>query len=221
MFHFSLPQVLDEVCICGIVFNDRNSTETTITHLLINWPSSTEEFYTHRTSRSETAGKHAFSVRLPQDGSPAVAGAADRKEQDAGQARLIAGCTGHTAARDCPDESSAGGPPLTPPECDSSESPAAQDSEGHVTQFGALWNAPPPFKVSWGSVSCQSHIDPAHNGRGAYVYRLSPSGDVSALAVNERNAKNIRVFFFSPLTPGELSSPVYPMSREESKQTGR
>lgn len=204
---FPLLQVLDEICVCGVVFNDRNTAETTITHLLINWPSSTEDFYTHRTSHLQA--KPPFSERLPRKG--VVAGAAGRSADEAQRFAESECCT---AAPDDDDQ------PLSPasPECDAS---AAQDSEGHVTQFGALWNAPPPFKVSWGSVSCQPHLGPAHNGRGTYVYRLSPSGDVSALAVNERKAKNIRVFFFSPLTPGELSSAIYPVSQEEGKQTGR
>lgn len=92
-------------------------------------------------------------------------------------------------------------------------------SEGGASPFGALWSDAPPFDVSWGSVSCQSHVGPVHNGHGTYVYCLSPSGDVSALAVNEKKAKNTRVLFFSSLTPGELSTTVYPT--EEDKKTGR
>ena len=183
------------MCICGVVFNDRNTAETTITHLLINWPSSTEEFYTHKTSHSEIAAKHAFPEYKVRGGS----GSLESKGEDESQAA-------HSEAPGILDGQLHGSPEL---------------SEGNATQFGALWSAPPPFNVSWGSASCQSHIGPAHNGKGTYVYRLSPSGDVSALAVNERKAKNIKVLFFSPLTPGELSSSLYPLSREESKETGR
>lgn len=204
-------QVLDEVCICGVVFNDRNSAETTITHLLVNWPSSMEEFYTRRTSCSDLAAKPVFSGK--QGGSRVVMGVAEQGAESKVQTAMQS-----SHRNDSPLPS-----PLLSPDCESGspESPAPRDDEGHVSQFGALWNAPPPFNVSWGSVSCHSHIGPAHNGHGTYVYRLSPSGDVSALAVNERKARNIRVFFFSPLTPGELSNTVYPLAREESKQTGR
>ena len=88
-----------------------------------------------------------------------------------------------------------------------------------VSQFGALWKNPPPFIISWGSVSCQSCAGPSHNGRGTYIYRLSPMGDLSALAVNERKAKDTRVLFYSPLTQGGLSSRVYPQQKDT--QTGR
>ena len=105
--------------------------------------------------------------------------------------------------------------------CRCPPTPSLGEGSDATHQFGPLWGNAPPFTVSWGSISCRSHVGgPAHNGRGTYVYRLSPSGDVSALAVNERKARNSRVLFFSSLTPGELSSAVYPSS-EEDRKTGR
>lgn len=111
------------------------------------------------------------------------------------------------------------GEAVAPPKKDSDPVTVQAQSSGDLTQFGAMWSDPPPFNVSWASVSCQSHMGPLHNGRGTYVYRLSPSGDMAALVVNEKKAKDIRVLFFSPLTPGELSTAIYPP--REDKQTGR
>ena len=86
------------------------------------------------------------------------------------------------------------------------------------SQFGALWSDPPPFNVSWSSISCESHSGPAHDGHGTYHYRLSPSGDIAAMVVNEQKAKKTRVHFLSPFFPEELSSTVYP---QDSTDSGR
>lgn len=86
-------------------------------------------------------------------------------------------------------------------------------------QFGALWSYPPPFSVSWGSVPCSPGTGPTHNGAGTYVYRLSPMGDLSAVVVNQKKAKETTIVFFSPLTQVGISVNVYP-PQDESK-TGR
>ena len=201
MLNFDLHlQVLEEICICSVVFNDRVSAETTITHLLINWPSPTAEFYTSRTSQSELAVKHAFSVHLLQD-DPLL-----HHQHGAVSANVGKGAEFKFGQREGGNSRESETTPAAFLQTTAQNSTAAD-----VAQFGAMLDAPPPFNVSWGSVSCQSHIGPAHIGHRTYVYRLSPSGDILALAVNERNPKNIRVLFFSPLTPGELSSSVYPI----------
>lgn len=197
-----------------MVFNDRVSAETTITHLLINWPSPTAEFYTRRTSQSDLAIKYAFSVHLLQDNphlhhhhGAVSANVGKGAEFKIGQRREGGGNkipTSHGDSREKDAESAALNEGI-------SLQAQAQNDTADVAQFGAMWDAPPPFNVSWGSVSCRSHIGPAHIGHRTYIYRLSPSGDISALAVNEKKPKNIRVLFFSPLTPGELSSSVYPI----------
>lgn len=218
--------MLEEIFVCGIIFNNRSSSETTITHLLVNWPSSTANFYTRRTSQSDLALKYAFSVHLLQDEGQDTASRAAETEGIKGQSK------NQSRKLDSPVPQQVENPTHSdghfqlpdPPEHDSKTgtTAAAQvlDCSGDVpSQFGAMWSDPPPFNVSWGSVSCQSHLGPAHNGRGTYVYRLSPSGDVSALAVNERKAMNTRVLFFSPLTPGELSHSIY--SPQEGGLNGR
>jgi hypothetical protein len=173
----------------------------------------------NKTNHLELGAKHAFSAHLLQDG---IAGRVQQGAECKGQGfpggdqTVISYSRQESQEAEFKDQTEIpdGDVPLSP-NCD--EFPVAHRSEDHATQFGALWNAPPPFNVSWGSVSCQSRTGPAHNGGGTYVYRLSPSGDISALAVNEKKAKNIRVLFFSSLTPGELSSTVYPLSKENGR----
>ena len=57
--------MLEEICICGIVFSDRDSGDIIMTHLLVNWPSSTAKFYSCRTNQPELAMR-CFPVHLVQ-----------------------------------------------------------------------------------------------------------------------------------------------------------
>lgn len=234
-----------------MIFNNRATAETIITHLIVNWPSPTAEFYTRKMSQTGLEAKHSFSVHLLQDNSEVTrvdVGGVTTPTQDVGgvttpthQDREEGGGVTTPTHRDreegggvitptqggsvIRDEHQRGhssdyGEAVAPPKKDSDPLAAqAHQSSGDLTQFGAMWSDPPPFNVSWASMSCQSHMGPLHNGRGTYVYRLSPSGDMAALVVNEKKARDIRVLFFSPLTPGELSTAIYPP--REDKQTGR
>ena len=203
-------QVLDEVCVCGLVFNDRNTGETTVSHLLVNWPNPTTRFYSHKTSKPiAPVQQRTFSSQRLLWGDPVSAG---------GSARNVTGGGGGEEQGRSKDAD--GASQSEKKEEEEEEVVVEGEGEETATQFGALWNAPPPFNVSWSTMSCQSQAGPAHNGRRTYVYRLSPSGDVAALAVNSRKAMNIRVMFFSPLTPGELSSTVYPLAKE-GRESGR
>lgn len=231
-----------------MIFNNRATAETIITHLIVNWPSPTAEFYTRKMSQTGLEAKHAFSVHLLQDNSEVTrvdVGGVTTPTRDVGGVTTptrgntdVGRVTTPTQDREegggvitptqgvsvIRDEHQRGhgsdyGEAVAPPKKDSDPVAVQAQSSGDLTQFGAMWSDPPPFNVSWASVSCQSHVGPLHNGRGTYVYRLSPSGDMAALVVNEKRARDIRVLFFSPLTPGELSTAIYPP--REDKQTGR
>lgn len=193
---------------CGIVFNNRQSGEVMMIHLLINWPSSTAEFYSRRTSYSDKSlsSGHAFPVRLLLH---------NRNTCGEGDEEIK---KGHTTSDENTSFQQRASAISQVPSSSMNSSEPVMESESS-SQFGALWNGPPPFNVSWGSVSSQLHAGPTHNGRGTYIYRLSPGGELAALAVNTRKAKDSRILFFSPLTEGGLTSPVYTTPVEG--QTGR
>lgn len=202
-------QVLEEICVCGVVFTDRDTEETTITHLLINWASATASFFSRRSSRPELGGgKGVFPLQLFQSvkmtagdgrkvggGREVDVGRSERGRRSPKDARILSG-------------SSSGG--------DSGSFVQGVDVPSSTMQFGALWRDPPPFIVSWGSVSCSPGTGPIHSGTGTYVYRLSPMGDLSAVVVNQKRARDTRVIFFSPLTQVGVSVCVYP-PQDESK----
>ena len=76
-----------------------------------------------------------------------------------------------------------------------------------------------PFQVIWRTITCCAEgKDIQHSsltGRGSYVSKFSPTGNIMALAVNRNLAADTRVLFFSPLTECGLSSPVYQFRDKE------
>lgn len=202
---------------CGVVFTDRDTKETISTHLLVNWASATADFYSRRSSGSDlTEGKAVFPLQLFQN-VEATMGNENKLEYG-----NVGGRRRSTGEKRSPDEggvlsdrdsSGSGG-------FDGKKFVQGVDVSMGTMQFGALWNDPPPFNVSWGSVSCSSPgTGPTHNGTGTYVYRLSPMGDLSAVVVNQKRARETRIIFFSPLNQVGVSVNVYP-PQDESK-TGR
>ncbi len=70
-----------------------------------------------------------------------------------------------------------------------------------------------PFTVQWKARSC-SHDNSSGPlspplGRGAYVAKFSPTGNVLAFALNQKSASDSQVLFCSLLTDSGLSSLIY------------
>ena len=183
-----------------------------MTHLLINWPSFTAEFYSHKTKQSKLTSKSTFPIRLLESRTIPITPHKKQKEISKNETKTPQGGISDSKVGNAATKGSFVGSGLA-------QVWRSSNGNDQSTQFGAMWSGPPPFNVSWGTVLCQSHTGPVQNGRGTYVYRLSPSGDLSALAVNKRKAKDTRILFFSPLTQGGLTSTVY--SAKEERQSGR
>ena len=206
-------QVLDEMCVCGVVFTDRDTMETAITHLLVNWASATANFYSRMSSEPGRAPKEniVFPLQLFQS-----VNVAEGKGRKVGEGCVtMVGRNGRSKGGERSPEdigissdSSSG--------CNGGSFVHGVDVSSGTMQFGAMWKYPPPFIVSWGSVLCSPGTGPSHNGTGTYVYRLSPMGDLSALVVNQKRARDTRIIFFSPLTQVGVSVHVYP-PQDDSK----
>ena len=72
-----------------------------------------------------------------------------------------------------------------------------------------------PFSAIWKTISycSQDHNKSGSksslSGRGCYLSKFSPTGNIVALAINHEEALNTQVLFVSPLVETGLSSPVY------------
>ncbi len=175
------PQVLEEIAICGLVYTNSDTEETTVTHCVINWASTTAKFYSQHTNHfKEEEGSILFPLQLFQDD------------------KMQFGCNGGLHYRGNIGGSSRdvtiGG---------------KMAAAGSATQFGARWTEPPPFSVSWGTVAFSAEDTPTHSGHGTYVYRLSPAGDLCAIVMNKARASRTKVNFFSPLNQVGISVNVY------------
>ena len=71
-----------------------------------------------------------------------------------------------------------------------------------------------PFSAVWKTVSyCplmgESTSKSSPSGRGCYISKFSPTGNIVALAINHREAMDTRLLFFDPLVETGLSNSAY------------
>ena len=183
--------MLEEIAICGLVFTNRDTMETTIAHVLINWASSSAKFYSSRSNKPVKEEEPViFPLQLFQDPCTTFDSNGGLQYNNSSSVEVV-GSPGRKVSLE--------GKTLT---------------AGSGAQFGALWSDPPPFRVSWGSIACPPSTCPSHSGISTYVYRLSPTGDLSAVVVNQKKASETRVIFFSPLSQVGISVKVYPQPEE-------
>ena len=184
--------MLEEICICGLVFSNRDTKETTIAHVLINWASATAKFYSSRSNHSDEVDEPVlFPLQLFQEASISTFGSYKDRHSISSSTEVIGGKGRKVSMEGRISLSSSCG-----------------------SQFGAMWSDSPPFRVSWGSISCPSSSSPSHNGSGTYVYRLSPMGDLGAVVTNHKKASKSRIIFFSPLNQVGISVKVYQQAEE-------
>jgi len=183
--------VLEEICICGLVFTNRDTKETTIAHVLINWASSTAKFYSRSNQSDKVDESVLFPLQLYQENSVPNFGNYRERQSLSSNTEMVGGEGKKISMEGRVSLSSSGG-----------------------SQFGAMWSDTPPFRVSWGSISCPSSSSPSHNGSGTYVYRLSPMGDLGAIVMNHKKASESRIVFFSPLNQVGISVKIYQQPKE-------
>lgn len=80
-----------------------------------------------------------------------------------------------------------------------------------------------PFMTQWNSKSCSQDDGntelSSQIGKGSYVAKFSPTGDVLALAINQNCTSDSQVLFCSLITDGGVSSPIY--RNTSVKKSGR
>ena len=178
-------QVLGECCQCHIVFTKRETGETTIACCLLTWK--------QRPSDSHTAGSDVNTSQDHSDGN-----VHSSKLRGSSKALLDTTNLDHT-----------GTAANTTHQADTHNQPA--------TFFGSCRQAKPatlndtqciPVNVSWKTCTVlKSNSLHAPCGRGCYVARLSPTGRVSAVAINHDSAADTRVLFIDLLNEVSVSSP--------------
>ena len=77
-----------------------------------------------------------------------------------------------------------------------------------------------PFQTFWRSGTCRAEGKDVSQrssltGRGSYVSKFSPTGNIMALAMNKELAADTQVLFLSPLTECGLACPVYQFRDKE------
>ena len=231
------------------MFTSRESHHhvTTITHLLINWPNLAVQFYSNHTHQPETAqhafpfGAHSYQGLIGPDPPPLFVTQQENLSTSNVSTKDTAlqteGSKGQSSSDNDGHRSNNG---YAPPISDRTNVLPLRDrtnlgehSNGHFlakpsrkqTHFSALLDSPPPFQASWSTLShsptSENRVSSStHTGRGSYVCKISPSGSVVALCVNEREACDTHMMFFSPLVNIGVMNPVYPL-RENSSCRGR
>ena len=93
-----------------------------------------------------------------------------------------------------------------------SEEPCEAPNRGVIDtpSFQALWRTGTCCVEGKDADQCSSLT-----GKGTYVSKFSPTGNVVALAMNRELAADTRVLFLSPLTECGLASPVYQFRDKE------
>ena len=228
LFLFLSPQVFGKCCSCVFVFtnnagSDCHNPHTTITHLLISWPSPTSLFYSSISPSSPLHNNQAFPFSTAVDSETSESRDEDRhvlksddlegKSQNSNGKLPLSDVTNSNLVH----------------QLDSSKRHGVkkeQQTQLHSLKFDAfLTPEHQPFQTSWSTVfyTPDNHVDNSTHTplskRGCYVCRLSPTASIAALAVNSKDASNTAVVFFSPLVDAGMSAPLY-LSKTKDK-TGR
>ena len=201
-----------------------NDHPTTITHLLISWPSPTALFYSSHSPSSPLHNKQAFPISTVDSET-----STESKEEDKNVPKsenLERNLTsGKLPLNDVTNSNLA-----SPLDNSKNQVKKGQQKQLHPIKFDAfLTPEHQPFQTSWSTVFYTPDDEEDKNSnssssapltkRGCYVCKLSPTGSIAALAVNRKDASNTAVLFFSPLVDAGMSSPLY-LSKTKEK-TGR
>ena len=165
-------QVLGDCCSCITAHCTEDGGPTTLTHLLLRWPSTSDLLYPNKVPEILQRTLHTPG----QVDRITVAAAAPSSHED-----IVDSIVHNSAVSSC-----------------------RADNE--------LFDQ---FSVYWKSMRCASE----HGGR-SHLVRLSPGGDVAAVAINRVSMADTRVMFLSPLTPtASLSLPL--LHHQDHTKIGR
>ena len=98
----------------------------------------------------------------------------------------------------------------------------SQPSRDNLTTSSSDLTGHIPVHATWKTCTVPAGSDSVSagpRGRGCYVARLSPTGRLTAVAINHENAADTHVLFVDLLTEASLSSPVY--TNRDDVMTGR
>lgn len=213
--------MLGECCSCVFVFTSRETGETVVTHLRLNWHSPLVKFYRDHSTvvsqkealSSSTSGKTgtAVPVQLPE-------------------LRVLLQQENFPHATSTLDKTGGVIPSGSLPLRDRTNSPqqehlqtaaSIKSHEVDKLEHGVKKSPNPvasscnvPFSEVWKTVSyCpptgKNTSKSSPSGRGCYISKFSPTGNIVALAINHREAMDTRLLFFDPLVETGLSNPAH------------
>ena len=189
-----LLQTLGECCQCNVVFTNRETNETIISHLLLTWKETSADCYMARTadvstSRETGGGDTSDLAELTEK----------KHDENTPQRRVIRPLQDRTNLE------------LTPPFTSEAEmnSPHSNVGKSHATIVPESIKEI-PVNVTWKTCTAhRAHCQSSPCGRGCYVSKISPTGSISAVAVNHSSAADTHVLFADLLNEVSLSSTVY------------
>ncbi len=217
-------QVLGECCVCAFVFTNRQSREVVVTHLLIRWSNPTEQFYS--TYPGQAAASESCGVRLLQVGctpreTPEMQGDENAqveemtvKEPHSNETLQTSSYPQQRPLRDMTNLTQENPPESFQPLPSTLVSEKTADVPAPTSvSSGCTGIISAPFTIQWKTKSyspdntTDQHLSPT--GRGCFVAKLSPTGNVLALAINRSSASDSQILFYSLLTDSGVSSPIH------------
>jgi len=193
-------QVIGDCCTCLFVFTNHSTSETVITHLLINWATVAMQSYNHWVPNSNLI---SYPFRSTYNSEAAYARSTSTTDG--------AKSSGKTAPLDL----SAPLQDVTNTSIDAGQSLTVEPIRTHFDQLSSQ-SSSTPFETSWSTHTrrTQAQIPGSYSaplsGRGCYVCRLSPTGALAAMAINCPKASDTEVMFVSTIEKTELTVQVYP-----------
>lgn len=189
-----LLQILGECCQCNIVFTNRETNETIISYLLLTWEETPTDCCIARATDvrtcseaggGDTAAQAVQSEKKDEENTPQKR--VIRPLQDRTNLNLTSSFTSEVVVN----------------------SPHSNVGKSHTTVAPESM-VEIPVNVTWKTCTAhRAHCQSSPHGRGCYVVKISPTGNISAVAINHGNAGDTHVLFADLLNEVSLSSTVY------------
>ena len=190
-----MMQVIGNCCECDIVYTSQETNETTIGSCLLTWKAITSESQCTSVSTTE-AGVQVSQKDIQGDDS-------EQRDDSVGKNASIS--RARNSNRPLLDRTNL---EYTTPSASSDQSvPATKTIPVHVQ-----------WKTCTVSQSNTSHQQ-SPQGRGCYVVKLSPTGRVTAAAINHDNAVDTHIVFTDLQNEVSVSSHIY--TDRNNTMTGR